>query len=47
MTRFLSFFGDPTVKAIKEALIAHGYGNRVNLMAYSAKFATSLYGPFR
>lgn len=35
------------VKAIKETLIAHGYGNRVSLMAYSAKFATSLYGPFR
>lgn len=38
---------DGRIKAIKEALIANGYGNRVNLMAYSAKFATSLYGPFR
>merc|ERR1712093_924557 len=38
---------DGRIKAIKEALIGAGYGNRVTLMAYSAKFATSLYGPFR
>lgn len=38
---------DGRIRAIKEALIAAGFGNRVSLMAYSAKFATSLYGPFR
>jgi porphobilinogen synthase len=38
---------DGRIKAIKEGLIAAGYGNRCNLMAYSAKFASSLYGPFR
>lgn len=35
------------VAYIKQALIDNGYGNRCNLMAYSAKFASSLYGPFR
>ncbi|EJF65167.1 tetrapyrrole biosynthesis porphobilinogen synthase [Dichomitus squalens LYAD-421 SS1] len=38
---------DGRIKAIKRALIDHGYGNKVTLMAYSAKFASSLYGPFR
>lgn len=35
------------IRAIKQALIDNGYGNRVSLMAYSAKFASSMYGPFR
>lgn len=35
------------IRAIKQALIDNGYGNRVTLMAYSAKFASGLYGPFR
>ena len=38
---------DGRIRAIKEALIAGGYGNKVSLMAYSAKFASALYGPFR
>lgn len=38
---------DGRIRAIKQALVDSGYGNRVSLMAYSAKFATSLYGPFR
>jgi porphobilinogen synthase len=35
------------IRAIKQALIDNGFGNRVSLMAYSAKFASSMYGPFR
>lgn len=35
------------VRAIKQALIENGYGNRCSLMAYSAKFASAMYGPFR
>ncbi|SGY98966.1 BQ5605_C034g11258 [Microbotryum silenes-dioicae] len=35
------------IRAIKDALIDNGYSNRCNLMSYSAKFASSLYGPFR
>lgn len=38
---------DGRVKAIKRGLIDAGYGNKVTLMSYSAKFASSLYGPFR
>ena len=38
---------DGRIKAIKRALIDGGYGNRCTLMAYSAKFASGLYGPFR
>ncbi|OCH85132.1 tetrapyrrole biosynthesis porphobilinogen synthase [Obba rivulosa] len=38
---------DGRIKAIKRALIDAGYGNRCTLMSYSAKFASSLYGPFR
>ena len=37
---------DGRVAAIREALDAHGYTN-VPIMAYSAKFASSFYGPFR
>lgn len=38
---------DGRIKAIKRTLIDAGLGNRVTLMSYSAKFASSLYGPFR
>ncbi|KAK2120180.1 hypothetical protein P7K49_001566 [Saguinus oedipus] len=38
---------DGRVEAIKEALLAHGFGNRVSVMSYSAKFASCFYGPFR
>jgi len=38
---------DGRVKAIKRGLIDAGYGNKCTLMSYSAKFASSLYGPFR
>ncbi|CDR98685.1 probable porphobilinogen synthase [Sporisorium scitamineum] len=38
---------DGRVRAIKKSLIDAGLGNKVTLMAYSAKFASSLYGPFR
>ena len=38
---------DGRVGAIKKGLIDSGFGGKVTLMAYSAKFASSLYGPFR
>lgn len=38
---------DGRIKAIKRELIDAGLGNRCTLMSYSAKFASSLYGPFR
>ncbi|KAF9565557.1 tetrapyrrole biosynthesis, porphobilinogen synthase [Agrocybe pediades] len=38
---------DGRIKAIKRGLIDSGFGNKVTLMSYSAKFASSLYGPFR
>ncbi|KAF6760197.1 hypothetical protein DFP72DRAFT_883495 [Ephemerocybe angulata] len=38
---------DGRIKAIKRGLIDAGFGNKVTLMSYSAKFASSLYGPFR
>jgi len=38
---------DGRIKAIKRTLIDAGLGNKVTLMSYSAKFASSLYGPFR
>ncbi|KIY67151.1 tetrapyrrole biosynthesis, porphobilinogen synthase [Cylindrobasidium torrendii FP15055 ss-10] len=38
---------DGRIKAIKEGLIQAGLGNKCTLMAYSAKFASGLYGPFR
>ncbi|KAF8070587.1 hypothetical protein FPV67DRAFT_1487926 [Lyophyllum atratum] len=38
---------DGRVKAIKRGLIDAGYGNKCTLLSYSAKFASSLYGPFR
>jgi porphobilinogen synthase len=38
---------DGRIRSIKRALIDAGYGNKCTLMSYSAKFASSLYGPFR
>ncbi|GAA5932261.1 porphobilinogen synthase HEM2 [Sporobolomyces koalae] len=38
---------DGRVRAIKQALIDQGFANRCSLMAYSAKFASAMYGPFR
>jgi len=38
---------DGRVKAIKQGLIDAGLGNKCTLMSYSAKFSSSLYGPFR
>ena len=38
---------DGRVGVIKDALVRHGFGTRCTLMAYSAKFASALYGPFR
>ncbi|PKM46779.1 MAG: porphobilinogen synthase [Firmicutes bacterium HGW-Firmicutes-8] len=37
---------DGRVGAIREALDAHGYSN-IPIMAYSAKYASGFYGPFR
>jgi len=38
---------DGRIKGIKRGLIDAGLGNKCTLMSYSAKFASSLYGPFR
>jgi len=38
---------DGRIKAMKRKLIDNGYGNKCTLMAYSAKFASAMYGPFR
>ncbi|CEQ41934.1 SPOSA6832_03694, partial [Sporobolomyces salmonicolor] len=38
---------DGRIRAIKQALIDEGFSNRCSLMAYSAKFASGMYGPFR
>jgi len=38
---------DGRVGAIKKALFDAGFSNTVALMSYSAKFASSFYGPFR
>jgi porphobilinogen synthase len=38
---------DGRIKSIKRGLIDAGLGNKCTLMSYSAKFASSLYGPFR
>lgn len=37
---------DGRVGAIREALDANGYSN-VSIMAYTAKYASAFYGPFR
>jgi porphobilinogen synthase len=38
---------DGRIKAIKDALIEEGIAHKTSLMAYSAKFASGFYGPFR
>ncbi|EPQ28879.1 uncharacterized protein PFL1_03680 [Pseudozyma flocculosa PF-1] len=38
---------DGRVGAIKQGLVDAGLGGKVTLMAYSAKFSSGLYGPFR
>ncbi|KAN0061747.1 Aminolevulinate dehydratase [Thecaphora frezii] len=38
---------DGKVAAIKKGLLDAGLGGKVTLMAYSAKFSSGLYGPFR
>ncbi|KAK3756372.1 hypothetical protein RRG08_038861 [Elysia crispata] len=38
---------DGRIGAIKKGLLANGFGNRVSVMSYSAKFASCFYGPFR
>ncbi|KAJ3196666.1 hypothetical protein HK101_008120 [Irineochytrium annulatum] len=38
---------DGRIGAIKEILLRNGYSNLVSVMAYSAKFASVFYGPFR
>jgi porphobilinogen synthase len=38
---------DGRIRAIKLKLIAAGIAHRITLMAYSAKFSSCLYGPFR
>ncbi|KTG04609.1 hypothetical protein cypCar_00005266 [Cyprinus carpio] len=38
---------DGRIAAIKQALIANHFGNKVSVLSYSAKFASCYYGPFR
>lgn len=38
---------DGRILSIKRALMDNGFGNKVTLMSYAAKFASGLYGPFR
>jgi len=38
---------DGRIGAIKNELAKHGFGSRVSVMSYSAKFASAYYGPFR
>lgn len=38
---------DGRIRAIKDILRLNNLGNRVCVLAYSAKFASSFYGPFR
>ncbi|KAI8807918.1 hypothetical protein BJ742DRAFT_811230 [Cladochytrium replicatum] len=38
---------DGRIRAIKAKLLENGFGNRVAVMSYSAKFASVFYGPFR
>lgn len=38
---------DGRIRAIKRSLMTAGLANKCTLMSYSAKFASSLYGPFR
>lgn len=38
---------DGRVKSIKQKLCDAGLGSKIAVMSYSAKFASSFYGPFR
>lgn len=38
---------DGRIASIRQALVDHGLAGSTSLMAYSAKFASSMYGPFR
>lgn len=38
---------DGRIKAIKQILFDNGLGNKVAVLSYAAKFASSFYGPFR
>lgn len=38
---------DGRIRSMKLALMKEGLANRCAVMSYSAKFASSLYGPFR
>jgi porphobilinogen synthase len=38
---------DGRIRAIKDRLLKNGFGSQVAVMSYSAKFASSFYGPFR
>ncbi|KAI8926025.1 hypothetical protein BC831DRAFT_458126 [Entophlyctis helioformis] len=38
---------DGRIRAIKHSLMTNGYGSKVPVMSYSAKFASVFYGPFR
>lgn len=38
---------DGRIGAIKRTLIDNGLGNKVAVLSYAAKFASSFYGPFR
>ena len=38
---------DGRIGAIKTLLTKHGFGSRVSVLSYSAKFCSSFYGPFR
>lgn len=38
---------DGRIRAIKDILLKNGLGGQVAVMAYSAKFASAFYGPFR
>ncbi|XP_065566534.1 delta-aminolevulinic acid dehydratase-like [Artemia franciscana] len=38
---------DCRIAAIKKILDENGYGNKVSVLSYAAKFASSFYGPFR
>lgn len=38
---------DGRIGAIKNILLTNGLGNKVAVLSYAAKFASSFYGPFR
>nr|XP_022900039.1 delta-aminolevulinic acid dehydratase [Onthophagus taurus] len=38
---------DGRIIAIKDSLVEHGISNKVAVLSYSAKFASTFYGPFR